>query len=523
MAHTYFMKTLSDPGYKIQWNEDEEEEKRPPKPVFKRSISESLSKAGSNLFQRTTSKIRRVACEDIIFEREEDLDDEAEPTFTAIENPPCEVRIDVPEQEVATNKQIHHYPGFGYRRIIPRMITAHHAWLVIHFLVTILLLVLYFTNILQVSAGVISICELLVGVLVRNEIFVAYLHRLIALTPIFKYEFNRMLHCIGGIHVSCACAAFGWLLISLAAEKHGLCARITGSILLTFILFISATAIPVVRRKYHNTFEYIHRYAGWTSLAILLVHVIFLQLEQYPAFNVKAIINVPVFVLIFIFIIIVLPWLWVRRVPVQYMQPSKDVTVVTFPGALYPYGSVTRISDNGREWHAFAIALTNATDDEHSVVIATAGDWTRKLAEDYRSNQSPNHMWIRRIKGLGFMYSIHAYRKVLIVCTGSGIAPALPYIKDSLPTTHSHLLWISRNHQINYGDYIWSLVQQKFPHVTLHDTHRDGRPGPELVEETFWRTKSEAIFVVSNEPFTNTVVNAMWERGIPCFGALFDS
>jgi hypothetical protein len=94
------------------------------------------------------------------------------------------------------------------------------VWLVIHTLVTITLCVLYFTHKINLSAGTIAIFELLFGVLVRNEIFIALLHRLVGLIPYFKYEFNRMLHCIGGMHVSSAISAFFWLLVSLSYERH---------------------------------------------------------------------------------------------------------------------------------------------------------------------------------------------------------------------------------------------------------------------------------------------------------------
>ncbi|CAF3654258.1 unnamed protein product [Rotaria sp. Silwood1] len=281
--------------------------------------------------------------------------------------------------------------------------------------------------------------------------------------------------------------------------------------------------IPKVRRRFHNTFEYIHRYVGWTCLVILIIHVVFLQLDKFDSFNTKALFNIPVLILLAIVIIIFLPWICVRKVLVQYDQPSNDLTIITFPRALYPYGSTTRISLDGHEWHAFAIALTDSYADQHSILVAAVGDWTKDLAADYRSNKLPQHVWIRRIKGLGFMYSIHAYRKVLIVCTGSGIAPALPYIKDPLPTTHTHLLWIAKKHEQNYGEYVWKLVQKTHPHYTLHDTTVNGRPSPQLVENVFWRTSSEAVFVVSNEKFTIEVVNALWRKDIPCFGALFDS
>jgi NAD(P)H-flavin reductase len=434
-----------------------------------------------------------------------------------------EVIINMEEQSTTLPKMKMHAIEAWIRRTIPDHITCHHIWLVIHILVATLLCVLYFTHIIDFAAGTIAIFELLFGVLVRNEIFIGILHRLVALIPYFQYEFNRMLHCIGGVHVSSAVAAFFWLLISLSCEKHGLGARITGGLILLLIIFLSSTAISRIRRRFHNTFEYIHRYVGWTALIILVIHVIFLQLDKFDSFTVKALFNESVLVLIFIVIIIFLPWLCVRKVFVQFKQPSKDLTIITFPRALYPYGSTTRISLDGREWHAFAIALTDPYTDQHSVLVAAAGDWTKGLAENYRLNKLPEHVWIRQIKGLGFMYSIHAYRKVLIVCTGSGIAPALPYIKDPIPTTHAHLLWIAKQHEHNYGDHIWNLVQKTHPRFTLHDTAINGRPGAQLVEEHFWKTGSQAVFIVSNEKFTKEVTNALWRKGIPCFGALFDS
>ena len=119
----------------------------------------------------------------------------------------------------------------------------------IHILITITLCVLYFVRILQILTGTIAICELLFGVLVRNETFISLLHRLVALIPCFKYEFNRMLHCIGGCHVSSAISAFFWLLISLICEPHDLAVRITGGISLYLIMLLSLTGSRSIRRE----------------------------------------------------------------------------------------------------------------------------------------------------------------------------------------------------------------------------------------------------------------------------------
>ncbi|CAF5019381.1 unnamed protein product [Rotaria sp. Silwood1] len=76
----------------------------------------------------------------------------------------------------------------------------------------------------------------------------------------------------------------------------------------------------------------------------------------------------------FIIIIIFLPWICISKVLVQYDQASNDLTIITFPRALYPYGSTTRISLDGHEWHAFAIALTDSYTDQHSILVAAIGD-----------------------------------------------------------------------------------------------------------------------------------------------------
>jgi len=492
---------------------------------FRRAISDQSGVPVSVKRKRRISDptIVFLPSDDIIPENNENLSDEHSSSDDTFVSQDSEVRITIESESITASTVTMHPVKAWYHRTVPDYITCHQVWLVIHALVTIALCVLYFTHIIHFSAGTIAICELLFGVLVRNEIFVALLHRLVALIPCFKYEFNRMLHCIGGVHVSSAISAFFWLFISLICERHGLAVRITGGFILFLIIFLSSTAMPIIRRRFHNTFEHIHRYVGWTTLIILIIHVILLQLDNFDSFSTKALFNVPVLILIAIIVIIFLPWICVRKVFVQFKQPSKDLTIITFPRALYPYGSTTRISLDGHEWHAFAIALTDPYTDQHSVLVAAVGDWTKKLAEDYRTNQLPQHLWIRQIKGLGFMYSIHAYRKVLIVCTGSGIAPALPYIKDPLPTTHIHLLWIAKQHEHNYGEYIWKLVQRTYPYFTLHDTAINGRPGAQLVEDHFRETNSQAVFVVANEKFTLEVTNALWHKGIPCFGALFDS
>jgi hypothetical protein len=56
--------------------------------------------------------------------------------------------------------------------------------------------------------------------------------------------------------------------------------------------------MPIIRRRFHNIFEHIHRYVGWTCLIILIIHVVFLQLDKFNSLSTEALINIPVFILI---------------------------------------------------------------------------------------------------------------------------------------------------------------------------------------------------------------------------------
>ena len=74
-----------------------------------------------------------------------------------------------------------------------------------------------------------------------------------------------------------------------------------------------------------------------------------------------------------------------------------------------------------------------------------------------------------------------------------------------------------------FGDFLMDMVEKTAPNYTLHDTGVSGRPSVALVEEWFYKIKAEAVFVVSNEPFTDQIVNGLWKKAVPAYGALFDS
>jgi hypothetical protein len=77
------------------------------------------------------------------------------------------------------------------------------------------------------------------------------------------------------------------------------------------------------------------------------------------------------------------------------------------------------------------------------------------------------------MRGYGFMYHAQAYRRVLIVATGAGIGPVLPYLLSS-PPVQFECLWIGRCHRAAMGTDLVDRVLASGS-VTLIDTSR-GRP-----------------------------------------------
>lgn len=75
-----------------------------------------------------------------------------------------------------------------------------------------------------------------------------------------------------------------------------------------------------------------------------------------------------------------------------------------------------------------------------------------------------------------------------------------------------------------FGKGIMDDVYNADPGAIVHDTKKQGRP--DLVKLT-WNAvqdfNAEAVIVISNEKLTKKVVYGMETRGIPAYGAIWDS
>lgn len=411
--------------------------------------------------------------------------------------------------------------------MVPRL--RYHAWYlwwIISFTYNVAVLSLVLSNHLTNKANSIMVAvNILITVLIRNEPFLHLLYYLVVKgsremrNSSFKRVIHRMLHMNGDLHVSSAIWAVVWLSLYLYYSVHNIDSRsitlISAVILMLLIMIMSAQRY--VRHRCHNIFELIHRYVGWSLLVVFLVMLIYLHIGNliYMLFD-------PTFILYVIIVCTVLsPWFFVRRVDLRgKVNCTEGVVILTLPGAPKA-GTFVRLSHNLIEWHAFSIASRSKNEEEYEVIIAPAGDWTKDLLDQCNNSEQPKYIWIRTILSPGFMRSVMAYRKVLCIGTGGGIAPILSFLANT-DHDHVHILWIAKQFESYYGASLVELLSNR-SNTVLWDTG-NGRPNTfDIVKDYCNDQDIDAVFIVSNQKLTFQLVHDLSQDNIISYGAVWDS
>ena len=385
------------------------------------------------------------------------------------------------------------------------------------------------------STGETALLNLLLTVLLRNDQVVVALNQAAVALPLrngaAKYVVHRMVHQLGGAHAAAGLATLAWLSVACAAALRRNGAGTEGILAaanLALLALVAATAVPAIRHARHELFERTHRFGGWTSLALAFAQAAAGAVPSGAAVPEAAwsLLGNRSFLLVAATAaLVVLPWLRLAAscAPCARLVGGK-VVQLTFPARGYcRLGSFVRISLDRVEWHSFAVALEGHTAGgvgRIGVLIATAGDWTRSLADRIAAGHAPVRMWARRVKPPGFMHSINAYDRTVVVATGAGIAPALLYVTHG--AARIFLIWIAADPDATFGDV--AATGRNHPHVLVHDTTRLGRPDTaRLALDAARSFGAEAVFCVSNPSGTREVLDACLARGIPAYGATWDS
>lgn len=114
------------------------------------------------------------------------------------------------------------------------------------------------------------------------------------------------------------------------------------------------------------------------------------------------------------------------------------------------------------------------------------------------------------------------FRRMVLVATGSGIGPCSHAIFEGrIPL---RVLWTSPNVRETFGDELVNQILHYAPDTVLYDTRKHGRPDMiKLTLKMVKEFKAEAVGVISNQKLTEKLVYGLNSRGIPAYGAIFDS
>lgn len=411
-------------------------------------------------------------------------------------------------------------------------------------------------------------CNLLAAMVVRNEHIVNGLFTVFAIwpskrLPLMIRRWLAKVYCYGGIHSGCSVAATFWYIAFLGLITRDYLSSelsvIRSHILLVsyLILFLLVTilifAYPAVRVATHNWFEGIHRFMGWSAVLLFWVQTFLAAAETSQNTHIpywQALLKAPVFWMLFcITALIIYPWTRLRLRPVEVEPLSTHCVKLNFAYTTGHYGQAIRLADAPlKETHAFAIIPNTTTEQEaqrsspqtltkigtrgFSVIVSDAGDWTRRMI-----SQPPRQLWTRGVPQSGFLRVAGLFAPVLVVATGSGIAPCLALFVDR-PGWAVRVVWAAKDPARTYGRAVLDTVYGADPEAVVIDTGREGRPDLVRLAYRVWKNsgggleggkssstkgRCEAVMVISNQPVTRKVVYGLESRGVPAYGAIFDS
>ncbi|MFF5492506.1 hypothetical protein [Streptomyces aquilus] len=355
-----------------------------------------------------------------------------------------------------------------------------------------------------------ALADLALAVLARQQYVINLFFRLATWAPTswplkVRWTLGKVYH-FGGLHVGGALAGTTWFLAA-TISTHNTRQATVGWALLTLLTLIIATALPPFRSRHHDHFEKIHRFGGWTALALFWTHT----LLSSPG-------PVEVSVLAVVTFSVALPWLRLRKVAVRLERPSPHVVLARFDHGETPFaGSSTAISRSPlKEWHSFA-NVPAPGELGFRLTISRAGDWTGAFIDDL-----PEKVWVKGITTAGVANIETLFTKVVYVATGSGIGPCLPHLLAA--EVPSRLVWATRDPRTTYGDALVDEILAVQPDALVWDTSRHGKPDMvRLAYEAYRDFGAEAVICISNKKLTWQVVHGLERRGIPAYGAIWDS
>ena len=372
-----------------------------------------------------------------------------------------------------------------------------------------------------------------IAILIRQQYVINLLFWLATRAPThwplsIRWTLAKVYH-FGGLHSGCAAAATVWFAVFAGSLTFHLANGLPGVsvgivwvtyALLAILLVIVLMALPAIRARFHNSFEKTHRFGGWAALLLFWTQsVMFINDQRGGAGLAHALLSSPGWWMLAVLTTsIALPWTRLRKVPVRIDTPSSHAAIVRFDHGVTPFpGSSTAVSRHPLfEWHSFA-NIPAPRENGFRLIVSRAGDWSGSFIDD-----APSHVWVKGIPTAGVANIETLFTRVVYVATGSGIGPVLPHLLAK--RVPARLVWSTRSPRETYGDALLDEILQAEPGAIIWDTDTQGKPDMvRLAYAAYTQFNAEAVICIANQKLTNAVVYGMESRGIPAYGAIWDS
>ncbi|KAG5636268.1 hypothetical protein H0H81_008603 [Sphagnurus paluster] len=428
-----------------------------------------------------------------------------------------------PKEPVRVLRNMRHRIFYIYRRLFGLVFFTNFGILI--------WVALHFKSVNSSHIGLITIGNLFGAILMRQDYVVdAFFVVFTAVPrswPLWIRRFSARVYHLGGLHSGGGVSGMLWLIffcvkatLELVHGKGASGATVLVSyIILTLLFGIIVFAHPTLRKKFHNTFEATHRFLGWSAIFLVWVQIICLT-DDYRGdkpISTALLHSIPFWLISLATLSIALPWFRLKKVPVTCEKLSNHALRMYFDYTTPGAGSFVRLSDTPMtEWHSFA-TMPEPGKEGFSVIISKAGDWTAKMIAN-----PPTHIWKRGFPTYGVMRILPMFRRIVLVATGSGIAPCTPAILEG--KVPIRVLWTAPDVRETFGDKLVDSILKANPESVIYNTRKHGKP--DMVKLTYRMVtefNAEAVIIISNKTLTDKVVYGMMSRGIPAFGAIWDS
>ena len=387
--------------------------------------------------------------------------------------------------------------------------------------------------------------NILVALLMRQEMCINMLFYSVLRVPhSWSLRIRRLaakIYCYGGLHPSSGISAVLWYIFFVVLLLKGDYKPVDDDytwtvvglsiIILCVLVILCMLSIPPIRSKYHNLWELTHRYGGWACVALIWAQLCCIVASDSWRPNTSMgliLVQTPAFwIVCFITVLLILPWLRLRKVYFTATKLSTHAIQLKFESKkpLEPVVGIGLSQAPLVENHKFATIPNPNNMPGYSIIIANAGDWTKRLIDN-----PPAYLWTRGIPTLGVAKCALLFKRVVLVATGSGIGPLMSYF-NGYPQSigNMRIVWSARLPFESYGPENLANVLRADPDAQIIDTKKAGMKDadmPSLTELTYAeyvKFNAEAVVIISNPTVTREVVLDLEKRKVPAFGAIFDS